>query len=210
METILHVKPHTDFAWPANGAVDPSIVKVATSAGAHNVIARSDSLHETGGLPYTPTAARPIGGGTTAVVADARLSTAFQGDMTKAGTSTLAVQNFLAQSLILNLQEPDKQRSIVVAPQRMPTASQAQAMATALGSLNAQRWTQPLDLSIRREGQGRRQATRAVPSAAAYPRRCASRNCPAQAFQDDPDHADHARQLQGHPHAARPGGHPLR
>ncbi len=63
VETILHVKPSTDFAWPVNGAVDPGIVDVATSAGAHNVIARSDSLRETGNLPYTPTSARPIGGG---------------------------------------------------------------------------------------------------------------------------------------------------
>ena len=49
-----HVKPRTDFAWPVDGAVDPSIVDVATSAGAAQVIARSDSLRETGGLPYTP------------------------------------------------------------------------------------------------------------------------------------------------------------
>lgn len=79
VEPILHVKPNTDFAWPVDGAVDPSIIKVATSAGADKVIARSDSLQETAGLPYTPSAARPIGGGTTAVVADARLSTVFQG-----------------------------------------------------------------------------------------------------------------------------------
>ncbi len=46
VETILHVKPTTDFAWPVDGAVDPSIVKVATSAGADKVIARSDSLQE--------------------------------------------------------------------------------------------------------------------------------------------------------------------
>jgi hypothetical protein len=51
VETILHVKPSTDFAWPVDGAVDPSIVDVATSAGAHKVIARSDSLNETGDLP---------------------------------------------------------------------------------------------------------------------------------------------------------------
>ncbi|MFJ4936631.1 DUF6049 family protein, partial [Streptomyces pseudovenezuelae] len=115
VRTVLHVTPSTDFAWPVNGAVDRSIVKVATSAGADKVIARSDSLQETAGLSYTPSAARPIGGGTTAVVADARLSTAFQGDLTKASSATLAVQRFLAQSLALDLQT-HKQRSIVVAP----------------------------------------------------------------------------------------------
>jgi hypothetical protein len=32
VETVLHVTPTTDFAWPVSGAVDPSIIKVATSA----------------------------------------------------------------------------------------------------------------------------------------------------------------------------------
>ena len=81
------------------------------------------------------------------MVADARLSTAFQGDMTKAGSSTLAVQRFLAQTPGADLQDPNKQRSVVVAPQRMPTASQAQTMAQALTALQAGSWSQPQDLS---------------------------------------------------------------
>lgn len=142
VQNILRVVPDTDFAWPVNGAVDPSIVKVAISAGADKVIARSDSLQESSSLSYTPNAARPIGGGTTAVVADARLSTAFQGDMTKAESSTLAVQRFLAQSLVTDLQN-NKQRSIVIAPQRMPSASQAQTMAQALTALQGETGRSP-------------------------------------------------------------------
>ncbi len=57
VETILHVQPSTDFAWPVDGAVDPAIVSVATSAGADKVIARSDSVRDD--LSYTPSAARP-------------------------------------------------------------------------------------------------------------------------------------------------------
>lgn len=182
VETILHVKPSIDFAWPFEGAVDSSVVDVATSAGAHKVIARSDSLQDD--LPYTPTAARPIGGGTTAVVADSRLSTAFQGDMTHAGSSTLAVQEFLAQTLALTHQDPDKQRSIVVAPQRMPTVSQAQSMARALQSLGAQRWTQPLDLIAAANAAPDADATTKVPSRTQYPRRMSKQELPVQAFQD--------------------------
>jgi hypothetical protein len=162
------VNPTTDFAWPVNGAIDPSIVKVATSAGADKVIARSDSLQETGGLPYTPSAARPIGGGTTAVVADARLSTAFQGDLTTASASTLAVQRFLAQSLTLDLQT-GKQRSIVVAPQRMPTASQAQVMAEALTALQDGTWSESQDLTAAAEAEPDPAATTQVPPASSYP-----------------------------------------
>ncbi|MGW0546868.1 DUF6049 family protein [Streptomyces altiplanensis] len=184
VKSILHTEPSTDFSWPVNGAVDPSVVDVATSAGAHNVIARSDSLQETSGLPYTPTAARPIGGGTTAVVADARLSTAFEGDMSKAGDSTLAIQKFLAQTLAVTLQDEEKQRSVVVAPQRLPSASQAQSMARALHSLDAQRWSQPLDLEAASKAKPDARATTDVPGPSSYPRSLSKQELAAKAFQD--------------------------
>ncbi|MBC7268790.1 MAG: hypothetical protein H5T76_08685 [Streptomyces sp.] len=182
VRSVLHVTPSTDFAWPVNGAVDPSIVKVATSAGADKVIARSDSLEETSGLPYTPSAARPIGGGTTAVVADSRLSTAFQGDLTKASTTTLAVQRFLAQSLSVNLQT-GKQRSIVVAPQRTPTASQARAMARAVTVLQGGSWSEGQTLTAAAETRPDPEATTKVPSASSYPSSLRKRELPRATFE---------------------------
>ncbi|MEU6538862.1 DUF6049 family protein [Streptomyces sp. NPDC047000] len=182
VEPILHVKPSTDFAWPVDGAVDPSIVKVATSAGADTVIARSDSLQETGGLSYTPSAARPVGGGTTAVVADARLSTAFQSDLTKTGASTLAVQRFLAQSLAVDLQS-DKQRSIVVAPQRMPSVSQAQAMAAAVSALQDGTWSQSQELTAAAKAKPDPGATTRIPSGSSYPRSLRRQELPKSAFE---------------------------
>ncbi|MBD0841044.1 DUF6049 family protein [Streptomyces sp. TRM68416] len=182
VESILHVTPSTDFAWPVDGAVDPSIVKVATSAGADKLIARSDSLEETDGLTYTPSAARPIGGGTTAVVADARLSTAFRGDMTKASASTLAVQGFLAQSLALNLQT-DKQRSIVVAPQRMLSAPQARALAEAVKALQEGGWSQFQDLTSTATGKPDPGATTKVRAASAYPAALRKQELRQPAFQ---------------------------
>ncbi|OKJ74089.1 DUF6049 family protein [Streptomyces sp. CB02460] len=184
VETILHLKPSTDFAWPVDGAVDPSIVDVATSAGAHHVIARSDSLDETGNLVYTPSAARPIGGGTTAVVSDARLSTAFQGDMGNAGSSTLAVQKFLALTLGLAEQDTDKDRSVVVAPQRTPTVAQAQSMARALHALDDDRWTKSEGLAQAAATKPDSEATTEVPPASRYPKKLRRQELPTQAFQD--------------------------
>ncbi|EFL33389.1 conserved hypothetical protein [Streptomyces viridochromogenes DSM 40736] len=178
--TILHVKPSTDFAWPVNGAVDPSIMKVATSAGADKVIARSDSLQDD--LSYTPSAARPIGGGTTAVVADSRMSTAFQGDLTRASASTLAEQRFLAQSLTLGLQT-GKQRSVVVAPQRMPTVHQAQAMAEALKALQLGNWSESQDLAAAAKAKPDPSANTKVPSASAYPPSLRKQELPRAAFE---------------------------
>ncbi|NUP18297.1 MAG: hypothetical protein HOZ81_19880 [Streptomyces sp.] len=182
VDSILHVEAATDFAWPVNGAVDPSIVKVATSAGADKVIARSDSLVETGGLPYTPSAARPIGGGTTAVVSDARMSTVFQGNLTRASSSTLAVQRFLAQSLALNHQA-DRQRSIVVAPQRMPTASQAQAMAAAVTALQGGTWSQSQELTAAATAKPDSGATTKVPAASSYPSSLRKQELPRAAYE---------------------------
>ncbi|GGY29283.1 DUF6049 family protein [Streptomyces djakartensis] len=178
--TILHVKPSTDFAWPVDGAVDPSIVKVATSSGADKVIARSDSLQDD--LSYTPSAARPIGGGTTAVVADARMSTAFQGDLTKASASTLAVQRFLAQSLTLGLQT-GKQRSVVVAPQRMPTVHQAQAMAEAVTALQNGTWSESQDLAAAAKAKPDPAARTKVPPVSAYPPSLRKQELPRAAFE---------------------------
>jgi hypothetical protein len=178
VQTVLHVKPSKDFAWPVDGAVDPSIMKVATSAGADKVIARSDSLQDD--LSYTPSAARPIGGGTTAVVADSRMSTAFQGDLTKA--SAFAVQRFLAQSLTLGLQT-GKQRSVVVAPQRTPSVSQAQAMAEALGALQGGNWSESQDLSAAAKAKPDPSANRKVPPASAYPSALRKQELPRAAFE---------------------------
>ncbi|MEU3773049.1 DUF6049 family protein [Streptomyces sp. NPDC032472] len=183
VETVLHVTPSTDFSWPVDGAIDPSIVNVATSAGAHNVLARSDSLQETGALGYTPSAARPIGAGATAVVADADLSTAFEGDMLSAANSTLAVQRFLAHSLALNLQKTDSQRSFVVTPQRTPTATQAQSMAEAVRALQAGRWTQPADLDAAAAAKPDPGVNTQVPGAGQYPEALRKTELPVAAFE---------------------------
>lgn len=183
VETILHVQPATDFAWPVDSAVDPSIMAVATSAGARKVIARSDSIKDDD-LSYTPTAARPIGGGTTAVVSDAELSTAFQGDMVRAETSTLAVQEFLAQTLAITLEQPQDRRSVVVAPQRQPSVSQAQAMAAAVRGLGAKRWTEPLDLVAAAAAKPDPDATTTVPRSGQYPKKLRATELPVDAFRD--------------------------
>jgi hypothetical protein len=183
VQTVLGVTPQTDFSWPAEGQIDPSIVSVATSAGTNNIIARSDSLRETETLSYTPTAARPIGRGTTAVVADAALSKTFMGDMTTANNSTLAVQSFLAQSLMINEQAPQQQRSIVIAPQRMPTTSQAQAMAAAISAQQKVGWSQSASLESAAKATPDPAANRTVPGGGSYPSSLRRQELSTDAFQ---------------------------
>lgn len=183
VENILYTTPSTDFAWPVEGAVDTSVVDVATSAGADNVIASSDSFTDARDLPYTPNAARPVGGGTTAVVADEGLSDAFQGDLTSAGASTLAVQEYLSHTLAVGRQVPGKQRSILVAPQRQPTISQARAMAVSIQALSDDgRWTNFADLTATADFKPDPAADRSVPRPGSYPDRLRENELPTDAF----------------------------
>ncbi|MQY12658.1 hypothetical protein SRB5_27940 [Streptomyces sp. RB5] len=182
VESVLEVPARTDVAWPVQGALDPSIVNVADRAGADKIIARSDSFKESSGLTYTPTAVRSIGQDRTAIVTDAALSRGFEGDMVSAESSALAVQEFLAQTLMITLQAPNRQRSVVVAPQRTPSAAQAQTMATALRGLSNQYWVTSQDLAGALEAKPDPRARRTVPSAGSYPRKLRAQELRPETF----------------------------
>jgi hypothetical protein len=92
------------------------------------------------------------------------------------------VQRFLAQSLALNLQS-DKQRSIVVAPQRMPTASQAQAMAEAVTALQDGTWSESQELTAAATAKPDSGATTKVPAASQYPASLRKQELPRAAFE---------------------------
>ncbi|MDX6354246.1 MAG: hypothetical protein QOF98_1149 [Streptomyces sp.] len=180
-DTILGVKSTSNVAWPVDGALDPSIVSVAKTGGATRIIARSDTFAD-GSVSYTPSAPRPIGDGTTAMVADAQLSTAFSGDMLYEATAEAAIQNFVAQTLLITMQAPQKQRDLLVAPQRMPTVSQAQAMAEAIGEIDSSPWAQVVTFDEAAKAATDPKAGHTVPSASSYPSSLKKQELPAEAF----------------------------
>ncbi|WP_245791240.1 DUF6049 family protein [Actinacidiphila rubida] len=182
VDTILGVQSSANVAWPVQGAIDPSIVSVARSGGMNRIIARSDTFPEND-LSYTPTAARPLDGGMTGVVTDASLSTAFSGDMLHEENANLSVQSFVAQTLLITMQAPDKQRSLVVAPQRIPTVSQAQALAEAIATTDASPWTQSVDLDIALAAHPDAHASHRVPPSSAYPSSLRKQELSTNAFQ---------------------------
>jgi len=181
VDTILGVQSTANVAWPEQGAIDPSIVSVARTGGMNRVIARSDTFPEND-LSYTPTAARPLSGGVTGVVSDASLSTAFSGDMLHEQNANLAVQSFVAQTLLITMQAPEKQRSLVVAPQRMPTVSQAQAMAEAIATTDSSAWTQSVYFDTAAGAHPDPHASHRVPPVSAYPSSLRKQELPTDAF----------------------------
>ncbi|MEV8114457.1 DUF6049 family protein [Streptomyces xiamenensis] len=185
VETVLGVQPSTDFAWPVEGAIDPDIVSVATSAGAHHIISRSDSLRPGDSLGYTETAARPIGGGTTALVADSTLSRLFEADMSLPANAITARQQLLGQAQTIAQQDPGRDRSLLLAPQRTPTADQARAMAGAITALTAHpEWITFTGLAEAADAQPDPGANRQVPGSGAYPERLRDQELPTSAFQE--------------------------
>ncbi|WP_435172477.1 DUF6049 family protein [Actinacidiphila sp. bgisy145] len=182
VDLILGVQSVTNVAWPVDGAIDSSVVSVARSSGAKQIITRNDSLREHASLDYTPTSARSIGSGTTAVNTDAALSTAFDGDMGTQQSSTLAVQDYLAQSLLITLEAPDTQRSIVVAPQRTPSIAQAKAMATAIDAADGSQWADSSDYGSAVKATADPRANHKVPSSSSYPKSLRKQELPTDAF----------------------------
>lgn len=182
VKTILGGRPSADVAWPVDGATDPSIVAVARSGGARRIIARSDTFPDDDSLRYTPTGARPIGGGTTAVVADASLSTAFAGDMLYAQNANLAVQSFLAQTLLITMEAPANQRTLLVAPQRRPTASQARALAAAIDATDGSGWADSVPFDTAAKAHPDARAGHKVPPASAYPAKLRAHELSTGAF----------------------------
>ncbi|MCE7081495.1 DUF6049 family protein [Streptomyces sp. ST2-7A] len=184
VETILGVRPLTDFTWPVEGALDPEIVSVATSAGAQWIIARDDSVRTGTGENHTPSAAGPIGGGVTAVVADSRISSLVDGRMSRAGEVTTARQSLLAHTLAVADQTPAAERHMVLAPQRMPTTAGARALAEAVETLAEEAdWARFADLDEAARAEPDPLSALSVAGTDAYPERLREREQPTGSFE---------------------------
>ncbi|WP_405584131.1 DUF6049 family protein [Streptomyces sp. NBC_01190] len=180
-DTILTVNSAANVAWPVDGALDPSIVSVARTGGAKRIIARSDTFAD-GQLDYTPSAPRPIGGGTTAVVADAQLSGAFTGNMLPPANAEAAIRSFVAQTLLITMQTPQQQRNLLVAPQRAPSISQARTMAKAISEIDKSPWGEMVSFDTIAASKPDPQAAHQVPQARAYPKSLSRQELPKEAF----------------------------
>ncbi|RAG84930.1 hypothetical protein DN069_14550 [Streptacidiphilus pinicola] len=165
----LQVDAAHDVAWPYQGWVDPSVVSLARSMGASEVIVNGAAMPDSTNLNYTPNAARKISSGMTAVVADGELTKLFAGDLSTQAEQTAAVQQFLAETLAISLERPDQQRDIVVQPPRNLSAATAQTLVRALTAGQGGSWVQPVDLKTVVGDGASVGADTHVPSAQSYP-----------------------------------------
>lgn len=164
----LQVNASHTVAWPYQGYLDTSVVSLARSVGDNEIISSGDSLPSPN-LDFTPNAARALGGGTTAVVADPTLAAIFTGDLSTPSAQTLAEQRFLAETLAIALEQPNLQRSILVQPPRDMSASTAQVLSDSLKAAVSGTWAKAAGFAAVAQAAPTRGAGRSVPPVSAYP-----------------------------------------
>ena len=139
---LLQVKADDSVAWPYQGYTDAQVVALARSLHDTQIVANSTSLPY--GVNYTPNAARSLGNGMTAVVADSNIADIFAGNLTTTSEQTMAEQQFLAETLQITQDQPGVQHSILVQPPRDMSASTADTLLAALQAAQAGKWIKPV------------------------------------------------------------------
>jgi hypothetical protein len=127
LQQALNGRPvRTDVAWPADGAIDESIVALTQGSGTNTVITSGQSLPPSRQLIYTPTAKAALPGTDgqgTALVTDPTVDTLIRTDTRAPGAKALLTQRLAAELLTISLEDPDLPRGLVIAPPRTMDAS---------------------------------------------------------------------------------------
>ncbi|MFG2824524.1 DUF6049 family protein [Kitasatospora sp. NPDC048365] len=162
-EGRLAVDVKSNVAWPYQGWLDKATAATAGTAGGQLLLVNGDSMPESRDLTYTPSAARPVGNGQTAVVADPTVSALFQGDLATDTARTGAVQRFLAETMMITGQEPEHQRTLLVLPPRSLTTGTATALHDAVLGARSGGWIAPVNLEAVATAAADPSANTAVP-----------------------------------------------
>ncbi|WP_405018640.1 DUF6049 family protein [Kitasatospora sp. NBC_00070] len=167
-EGRLAADVQSDVAWPYQGYLDQQIAATAAAAGENLLLANSASISDAA-LNHTPSAARPIGNGQTAVVADSTISDLFQPDLASPQARTAAVQRFLAETMVINRQLPETARTLLVLPPRNLTAGSAGALAEAVTQAQQAGWARLVNLRTVAAAPADPEANTAVAGPGDYP-----------------------------------------
>ncbi|MFJ8040131.1 DUF6049 family protein [Kitasatospora sp. NPDC096147] len=166
-EGRLSVNISSNVSWPYQGQLDQQVAALARSTGNSLVLANGRSLPDDR-LDYTPNAARPIGNGQTAVVADATVSELFQQDLSTPQAQNATIQRFLAETMVINHQRPDTRTLLVLPPRNLGTAA-ADTLAKSVAAAQQGGWAKLVGLAAVANAPADPNANSAVPSPGQYP-----------------------------------------
>ncbi|NYI05421.1 DUF6049 family protein [Allostreptomyces psammosilenae] len=180
-ERVIGEGALTEVAWPAEGAADPAIVETARTTGANALLLSGNSVTGGESLNRTPDTVRRLSDDTTALVSDPAVDALFTADFTGAdgqSRATLAVQEFLAQTLLITMEAPSAQRGLTVMPPREMTTTTAQALHRAVSAALERGWVEGTGVSDALGNEPTEGAPSTVPPAEDYPEQTAARDLP--------------------------------
>ncbi len=195
VEGRLSVDTVDNVAWPYQGYLDQQVAGTTQKIGASVVLVNGASLPDPTSLNHTPSAARPISGGQTAVVADSTVSGLFQSDLNTAQGQFQAHQRYLAETLEITLQQPNLPRTLLVLPPRELTVNTAQTLADSLQAADGGKWTTAATLATVAAAPADPKANSSVPSPASYPGELRRSELTGADFQTVSDMQVHVDQL---------------
>jgi hypothetical protein len=156
----------TSIAWPADGLADSSVLGNLAVNGISTTVLASSEMPATGAV-FTPDDAvtsTPTPAGTTmkVLLADSTLTSVLGSPTSSAGSAFAVSQQFLAETAMIEAEDPQAARSVVVAPPREWDPSPALAD-DLLGETTSTPWLSPdtlsgLASSAARTSQAQRQA----------------------------------------------------
>jgi hypothetical protein len=149
LASALSVAP-LSYVWPPAGLLDQHTLDLLFAAGVSTVVLDGSALPVTGGEPNeTPSAhavVRGRDGNLDALLVDSGLRAVVASGLDDPALQPLAVQRFLAETLMIQAEQPFDQRAVVLAPDRRwaPAAAYARALIMDSGRVP---WIQPVSLS---------------------------------------------------------------
>ncbi|UGQ08885.1 DUF6049 family protein [Yinghuangia sp. ASG 101] len=147
-QRVLQRPVRADVAWPVMGAVDNPVLDTARANGSSLIVASGSSLQPRDPhLTYTPSTRLPLTDTTSAMVTDHRIDTLLAGGM-NAPERRLEIQQALVSELFtIAMEQPQLQRSLLIALPRTADASLGQAVAGALKAVSgADGWSEMVSL----------------------------------------------------------------
>jgi hypothetical protein len=147
--STLSVSP-LNYLWPPDGVLDDRSLDLVFAAGVSTVVLNAGSLPVIGGQPSeTPSAHTVVRGRDSnldALLVDDGLSAVVDTGLTDPSLQPLAVQRFLAETLMIQAELPSDQRTLVITPDRRwaPDPAYAKALLSNTGRVP---WIQPVTLS---------------------------------------------------------------
>lgn len=137
------------YGWPIDGLADQRTVNVLLATGDSALVLSDNAMPVSGGPPaVTPTAHVVLmtnAGVTQALLSDSGLDADVNDGVDNPLGARLSLQQFLAETLMIQVQSPSVQRDVVVAPDRRwaPPPAYAEALLADTGKVP---WIQPVSL----------------------------------------------------------------